>query len=446
MLLQRRNPVLAGAVVMAAALGVGCSSREAPFGAADAIRDNTGSLPVFPGAEGFGTSTVAGRAGRVIRVTTLAKDGHGSLREALLADGPRVVVFEVAGTIELNSNLNITRPFATVAGQTAPSPGITLAGGGLVVMTHDILVQHLRVRVGDRTRVDPENHDALVIGHESGNAYNVVFDHCSFGWAMDEVASTWYPGVRDITISRSIVSEGLSKSRHPKGEHSKGLLVGEHTVRVSVIGNLIAHNMQRNPLVKGNASALIAHNFIYDPGNEAIHLDDPQGAGPAFVTVVGNVVVPGPSSAGDWPAVHISTATSAGTRVFLGDNEAPRRTKDPWSVAQVDVSFDPRASAPPVWVTPLKQRPSSEVAEWVLATAGARPADRDDVDKRIVHEAATRTGRIIDSQEDVGGWPNLTRVSRLLQLPRDPVADSDTDGYTDLEEWLHALAADLEGR
>jgi hypothetical protein len=400
-------------------------------------------LRVFPGAEGFGVATVAGRGGQVIKVQTLAKDGPGSLKAALDQQGPRIIVFEVAGTIGLDRSLNVSNPYVTIAAQTAPSPGITLAGAPLVVRTHDVLIQHLRVRVGDRTQVDPDNADALAISHPSAEVYNVVIDHCSFSWAIDEVLSTWGPKVHDVTISRSIVSEGLSHSIHPKGEHSKGILVGDHSKRVAVLGNYLAHNLQRNPLLKGDVTALVAYNLIYNPGNEPIHFTDPEGSGPTLATIVGNRVVPGPSSLANWPAIIIHADVKAGTKIFLADN-APSKSDDPWSAARVDVTFGVMASEPPVPFRRVTWRSADEMQLWVLKNAGARPADRDAVDARVVDDVANRSGRIIDSQDEVGGWPALGTQVRPLSLPEAPNADPDGDGYTNMDDWLHQRSREVE--
>jgi hypothetical protein len=136
-------------------------------------------LPVFPGAEGFGTITRAGRGGRIIRVTNLSDRGQGSLREAIDAKGPRVIVFEVGGNINLKSHLKIRNPYVTVAGQTAPQPGITLTGASLSIKTHDVLIQHLRIRVGDRAiGPPPEDRDGIKIqGSKSAAAevYNIDY-------------------------------------------------------------------------------------------------------------------------------------------------------------------------------------------------------------------------------------------------------------------------------
>jgi len=393
---------------------------------------------VFPGAEGFGVATPAGRGGRVIRVTSLDDAGPGTLRAALAAAGARTIIFDVAGTITLTDYLEVTEPFVTLAGQTAPSPGITLRGAGLEISTHDVLVQHLRVRVGDTDAgPDPENRDALqVLGP---GAYNVVIDHVSLSWATDEVASTWYP-LRDVTIRHSIISEGLNRSAHPAGAHSSGLLIGDHSERVAVIGNLFAHNNDRNPLAKGNTSSLIVNNLIYDPGYRAIDLSDPEDAGPLRASIVGNVMVRGPSSS-ERGLVWISRSMKDGSRVFIADNAAPRVLD-----GARRSGADPVVREPPVWTSPLTVRPSGAVERWVLERAGARPADRDAVDRRLVQEVRSRGGRVIDSQTEAGGWPALAPTTRALALPANPGGDDDGDGYTNLEEWLHRLAAEVEGR
>ncbi len=153
-------------------------------------------LPAFRGAEGFGATTPGGRGGRVLRVTTLADSGPGSLRAALGTRGPRIVVFAVSGVIDDERPLCIEEPFVTVAGQTAPGDGITLAGEELRIQAHDVVLRHLRVRTGDaRTPHDGwDNRDAVNFGHprREGDTHDVVLDHCSFSWAVDETLTVWY--------------------------------------------------------------------------------------------------------------------------------------------------------------------------------------------------------------------------------------------------------------
>lgn len=396
-----------------------------------------GLLPVIPGLSGFGVETPAGRGGTIIRVTTLADRGEGSLRAALATLGRRVIVFEVAGTIELREDLEIAEPFVTVAGQTAPSPGVTLRGAGLRITTHDVLVQHVRIRVGnDSAGPRLENRDGLQI--LGSRAFNVVIDHVSVSWAVDEGVSTWFP-VRDVTIANSIVAEGLMRAGHPDGEHSTGILVGDHAIRVAVIGNLFAHNNRRNPMAKGQTASFIANNLIYDPGAVAIHLGNADRSGPHRATIVGNVFVPGPSTR-TTALVTLQPNVHRETEVYLNGNVAPALVAGAGSLP-----FEPLTEQAPLWPEGFAAWPAADVEQWVLAHAGARPADRDTVDQRLVAQVADRTGRIIDRPEEVGGWPALTPEQQPLEVPPLPHGDDDGDGYTNLEEWLHDLAARVEG-
>jgi hypothetical protein len=398
------------------------------------------ALPVFPGAAGFGTQTPAGRGGAIIRVTNLNNHGAGSLRDALQMQGARIVVFEVSGTIRLNADIQVLHPFVTIAGQTSPPPGITLRGAGLSIKTHDVLVQHLRIRVGDEPDGPyPSSRDALRILGPS--AFNVVVDHVSASWAIDENISTWFE-VHDITISNSIISEGLYRSLNKRGPHSKGLLIGDKASRVAVYRNLFAKNVDRSPLVKGGGTVAVVNNLMYDSGSkkfiDMVNVDD---AGPIMVAAVGNVLIRGKDTPAGAAAVRVHKSVKPGSFIYLLDNEYDGR------LLIYGTAFMPRTFDYPVQL--LKSTPivaSQQVEELVLAQAGARPAERDPVDARIIAEVRSRSGRIIDSQREVGGWPPQTYNYRKLALPPNPNGDDDQDGYTNIEEVLHYLAALVEGK
>jgi hypothetical protein len=411
----------------------------------DGMRDYTGQLAVFPDAQGFGMTTPAGRGGKIIRVTTLADDGPGSLREALTAKGPRTVIFEVGGVIPLKRHIEIEEPFLTVAGQTAPSPGITIINEGLRIRVHDVLVQHIRIRVGDSPlKVLPQKRSGLCIDplpERNQEGFNVVIDHCSGSWGVDENFATWEPGVHDVTFRQCIIAEGLSNAGHPKGEHSKGLLIGDHSKRVAVIGNLFAHNTERNPYVKGDVSALIVNNLIYNPGAQAIHLCDYYRVGPYAAQIVGNVFIPGPNTPADLAMIRLNNPSPVESRVYLKDN----LILDKGVAIQRSMLYAWYITRDPVMdLKPLTIHPAAEVKDWVLRTAGARPADRDAVDQSVVQDVKNLTGKIIDSPNQVGGYPQTPPVSRTLQLPTNPDCDDNHDGYTNLEHWLHDLAQELE--
>lgn len=409
----------------------------------------SGGLPVIPGAYGFGMDTPAGRFGRVLRVTSLEDDPSdprpGTLRHAVLEEGPRVIVFEVSGTIDLEERLRIGDPFLTIAGQTAPSPGITLRGHHMSIRTHDVLIQHIRIRAGDLSGGEP---DAVQVENSgSQEVYNVVLDHCSFSWAVDENTSTWgYLGerVHDVTFRNLLISEALDDSDHEKGPHSKGMLIGDGNERIAVLGNIFAHNADRNPEFKGGATGVVVNNLIYnwDPDQQATHLswEEHLPGMPVLLSVVGNVYLRGPDMplSSEAYAVEVFDRAPSNSRLYLDDNVHPDII-----LFHNEASFDPRVDTRPIWVDGLTARAGSTVESWILNRAGARPAERDAVDRRVIDEIRTRSGRIIDSQADVGGWPVLPVNRRTLELPPDPNGDDDGDGYTNLEEWLYQFSVQV---
>lgn len=399
------------------------------------------TLPVFPGAVGFGTETPAGRGGTVYAVTTLNDGGSGSLRDAVNASGPRIIVFEISGTIELKSDLDITNPYITIAGQTAPSPGITIRNRRVRIATHDVLIQHIRVRVGD-TAGGTRDGIAMDDPNPSGppDIYNIVIDRCSVSWARDENISFWYnndeDGTHDITVSNSIISEGLHVY-----DHSMGMLVGRHSDRIAIVRNLFAHNHARNPVLQGGTSAIVINNVVYNSMFKGIMLQNPHSEGPQEASIIGNSVILGPdSTTGPEWAVYIQDDINRGSQIFIEDNECVRCGADPWSGVINQASNDVRVAEPTLVTDSLIPWRASEIEHWVLDHAGARAADRDSVDTRVVASVRNRTGRIIDSQSDVGGFPELAVRTRALSVPTRPHEDDDGDGYSNVEEWLHGYS------
>ncbi len=409
------------------------------------------ALPVIPGATGFGIDTPAGRGGEVYRITNLNASGSGSLAECVGAEGPRVCIFEVSGTIRLPSDLNIQNPFLTIAGQTAPSPGITLRDSGLKVATHDVLVQHIRIRVGDHPDGhQPNDRDGLKIMHGNDFVHNVVIDHVSVSWSIDELMSTW-ADIGDITIRNSIFAEPLEDSLHPSGPHAFGpLLVGGDRARVSMTNSIIAHGRERNPRTATNL--FFANNLVYnwqDRGTEIFNRD----GNTSRTSIIGNVYKPGPNTGSTLGIVIQPNHGSSnlwildGTQVYVRDNRGQGYdANNPWAMVDNNAGNNVRTNSPPITVPGFEPMNSQDVEQHVLAAAGARPADRDSVDERITRQIANGEGRIIDSQRDVGGWPTLGQNQVRHTLPDNPNRDSNGNGYTNLEEWLHEMAAQVEGR
>ena len=369
--------------------------------------------------------TRGGAGGRIIRVTTLAKDGPGSLKAALDAKGPRVVVFEVGGNIDLGRTaLTITEPFLTIAGQTAPSPGITIIRGGIDLKGHDVILSHLRVMTG----ADGQGHFS---GWEADAfstvaAHNVIVEHCSFLWALDENMSASGPRFdgrdvnewrkntsHDVLFRDNLAAEGLAFASHPKGEHSKGSLIHDNTTNITFYRNVFAHNVERAPLVKGGAQVLMINNLIYDPGHRAVHynLMNLECTGHPYVTgqitAVGNVMRGGNSTDPGLPFLMLG---GDGDLAFYGrDNRAVDRFGDKlpmfgrYGETQAKLI---EARAPLASLSGYAILPSGEVETSVLQTAGARPWDRAPDDIRILFFVAEGRGEVIDDEHEVGpGYP-----------------------------------------
>ena len=392
----------------------------------------TGSVIAFPGAVGYAAHTAGGRGGQIIRVTTLAPDGPGSLVAALETKGPRVIVFEVGGVIDLQMReLKITEPFLTVAGQTAPSPGITLIRTGFDILTHDVILQHIRIRTGSggNARTGRWDPDAI----STVDAYNIIVDHCSLTWAIDENLSAsgprftganpdeWRKAVsHSITFSNNLIAEGLAHSTHPKGEHSKGSLIHDNVNDILIIGNLYAHNYERNPLFKGGVRGMVINNLIYDPGPRAVHynLIPEEWYGRRYETgrmaLMGNVLRAGPSTPAQIALFMLGG--SGDIELYEKDNIAVDRLGNPLPLTGRYTTSKARiipAARPelPFGVTVL---PANEVEEAVIRNAGARPWDRDAIDSRIVADTVEGRGQIIDSETQVGGYPQYAETRRAF--------------------------------
>ncbi|WP_129641180.1 pectate lyase family protein [Peristeroidobacter agariperforans] len=381
------------------------------------------NLLAFPGALGAAAQTPGGRGGKIIRVTTLDATGPGSLLEALETKGPRIVVFEVGGVIDMQKHeIKIKEPFLTVAGQTAPSPGITIIRTGIDVLTHDVILQHIRVRTGSagaepRKGWEPDAFSTI-------GAYNVIVDHCSMTWAVDENLSAsgprftgktveeWRKGTSHaITFSNNIIAEGLRHSTHSKGEHSKGSLIHDNASDILIINNLYAHNHERNPLFKGGVHGMVINNLIYNPGPRAVHynLIAEEWRGQQYqngkLALIGNVLRGGPSTPAHLPLLMLGG--SGDLEYYEADNiavdwtgqELPKFGRYTNSSAKLIPMAKP---ALPFGVQPLA---AGEVQDAVIRDAGARPWDRDPVDARIVADTIEGRGEIIDSENDVGGYP-----------------------------------------
>ncbi len=436
-------------------LNISCSGRTA-------LAHQETMQPAFPFAEGFGRYAQGGRGGKVYTVTSLADDGPGSLREALTAEGPRTVVFAVSGIIELETDLKVRHGRLTVAGQTAPGDGITLRNRALVVEADHVIIRHVRIRPGDEAGVET---DALWV--RGGD--HVIIDHVSASWGNDETL-TVSPNPNDpqsnignVTVQWSIISESLNESVHRKGEHGYGSLVrGTGGSHYSFHHNLWAHHRARMPR-PGNyldrASDPVgpimdfSNNVFYNWGQDASGYNADTDSVSRY-NFVNNYYLQGPDSQG---ARAFEESSPFAQPWFAGNVMNHEVPDDPWSI----VRFKNPGTVPASVPHPngqVKVEPASAAYRAVLAHAGAS-LHRDAIDLRVIEDVRVGTGRIIDSQAEVGGWPQVAgcqapqdsdddgmpdwwETGRGLDVHHDADGrnDPDGDGYTNLEDYLNHMA------
>jgi len=430
-------------------------------------------LLAFPGAEGFGRLTKGGRGGPVVEVMNLKDAGPGSLRQALSAMGPRTVIFRVGGIIELQNSIRITEPYLTVAGQTAPGDGITIKGGMLDVRTHDVIIRHIRVRPGPGAP-NPEGADSIQVTRPG--SHNIILDHVSMSWGVDELFSTWGNAneVSNVSVQWSIVSEALhcATPSHPEGCHGKGVLLGNGSSQITFHHNLLIHNDDRNAEIQGGKHDFV-NNVIYNWGSHAsVHL--PYHA-PLKMNLVGNYYIPGPSSPLKPPVRLYGGKTFGGRPLYSASSEI-------YLKGNLDTLYRPNNSEPETKVLklinggfsvaqarfdypPVTTTDASQAKIDVLAYAGANGLvteedlvldNRDAIDQRLVNDVLKGTGRIINDPSQVGGYAPFTSKAAPLDTDHDGMPDTwelgnglnvedgsdgswdtDHDGYTNLEEYLN---------
>ncbi len=390
-------------------------------------------FPVLQGVSGFGLDAIGGRGGKVIVVNNLNKEGEGSLAEAIGFDFPRIIVFEVAGVIDLEKKgLRIRNPYVTIAGQTAPSPGITLIKGGIGITTHDVIIQHIKVRPGKagESLSGTWSTDAISTG---GGAWNVIIDHVSATWASDETISASGPRFEGsnpdewrkntshkVTISNCIIAQSLNRNLSDKFHPSKGTLIHDNASEILVYGNLFANNVDRNPLCKGGTETAIVNNFVFNPGTSVIHyaLVPTQWEGHAIVTgkltVEGNLIEYGPNT-----SEKITPGLFSGpVEVYWKDNMVIEALKkevgapDNPNLVGLKMNEMLFAKSRPVWPDGLVTLPATEVKNYVLKNAGAFPWDRDEIDKKIIEGVKAGIGQYIETEDEVDGYPEVKPVYR----------------------------------
>ncbi|WP_127140790.1 Ig-like domain-containing protein [Flagellimonas marinaquae] len=418
-----------------------------------------GALKAFPGAKGFGQNTVGGRGGRIIHVTTLNETGPGSLVEAMHASGPRIIVFDVAGEINWTSERAITNPYCTIAGQTAPSPGITIRGGALRISASEVIVRYLRIRPGNSV----ENDAVRILNRKSNSVLeNVIIDHVSMGWANDEIfavggnsSGAVNAPVRNITLQNSIIHENLDG-------YNYAALLGRNVHNMSVIQNYWANNGNRVPehTYADGSSFEFVNNVLYNY-NRAVTVS----YGASIFDSVGNVFKPD----SDYPpgqANHVyqlnryenpNGLVSEGI-VWEDDNIEIGSYNNPYGMTNGNW-IENGANGRGLPNSPYTPIPSEQVVDIVLNDVGPSVLFPDAVDARLLGDWIDQNGvQGITDISAVGGFPNLVSVEHptTYDSDNDGMADAweiitygnlsskasddnDGNGYTNIEEFVYAL-------
>ena len=440
--------------------------------------------PAFPGAEGGGKFVTGGRGGTVYFVNTLEDTNtgntatrEGSLRWCLGRSGARTIVFKVGGTIKLTSRLNISNGNVTIAGQTAPGDGICIKDYEVVVDADNVIIRYMRFRLGDE--ITTHEPDALWGRYRN----NIMLDHCSVSWSIDEAASFYSNS--NFTMQWCFITESLNSSIHDKGNHGYGGLWGGKNATFH--HNLLAHHNSRNPRFNGWKRSGLSYynpmdeerldfrnNVIYNWGSNSGYGGEAAGK----YNIVANYYKPGPqtSSGSRSRIVNVDIDASSaygprwGTFYVTGNyfHNNSSVTSNNWNGVTYASGVDKvacRADVPFENIQ-IPQHTAEKAFEKVLAYGGASLV-RDAVDARISGEVlngtftytGSKTGYkgIIDSQADVGGWPvynggEVPQDSNFDGIPDNWLEtnypgktsnDKNEEGYTYLEVYINSLVADI---
>jgi len=421
----------------------------------------------FPGAEGYGRFAQGGRGGDVYHVTNLNDSGPGSFRDGIdSAQGPRTIVFEVSGTIKLERALDLTRSNVTIAGQTAPGDGIALRDHTFKIKDcSDVIVRYIRVRLGDESKTAS---DTIAVEHAS----DVILDHVTATWGVDGTMDTEY--ISNFTLQWSMYGEALNEATHHKGSHAMLMSLRKTSGNVSLHHNLFFSSRNRHPTLGGGSPEQCNPKAIFDFRNNVLYnWNGSTNLGIGQFNLINNYYRPGPSTDTDddhypiRPKVEVDNVTVGymnGT-VFEWKKEwtADNHLAMQWGVR--DEGYPGNVSRKrfclPEEPVEMADRPTTHPARkayvLVLDKAGAS-LSRDAADRRVVKGIRDRTHRLIDSQDEVGGWPELKSRPAPKDRDRDGMADAwerahnhapkdpedrngdaDKDGYTNLEKYLNSL-------
>jgi hypothetical protein len=406
-------------------------------------------IPAFPEAEGAGTDTPGGRGGEVYLVTTLNDSGEGSLRDACEAEGPRMVVVNVDGIIQLESPIRIANPFITIAGQAAPGGGICLTNHGLSITADDVVVRYLRIREVEDTAIEIQT------------AQRVVIDHCSVSWSKGPAVAV-RGGQGGITLQWNLFAETLHNPERP----TVGINIAGDEGTYSVHHNYFAHHYAGSPYFSGGNAAPgptldLRYNVVYDYGNIA----GDSGGGPAQYNLIGNIYKMGPSTEYDLRAkgfrfnsmdasIYASNNTLVDSPMVSNNNFLLLRMPDDFILRR---HFEMLRPGSPFPAPPVTESTQETTERRVLTEAGASKPKRDSADARIAAQFRLGGGRLIADPAEIGEWPEYESGEPIADADRDGMpdewetqfglspsdpddsrGDADEDGYTNIEEYLNS--------
>jgi len=434
-------------------------------------------LPAFPGAEGEGMYVTGGRGGDVYHVTNLNNTGTGSLRNGITsATGARTIVFDISGTISLDSTLRVNKSNITIAGQTAPGMGILIRNYGVTVDSGNTILRHIRIRPGDAKKGQKTDNPVGFYGDplELKNS-NIIVDHCSTSWGIDESTSSAGASFNNVTVQYCTIAQGLDQSGlwhdywEPNynpggtGHHGYGSLIKPISGSgvASFHHNLWAMNQNRNPAVGtyGTGDTLkadIRNNVIYNNHNNGYS----SGASLRVdMNYVGNYIIAGPETDSSWLTRAFNSYAANNMYIYQSGNkiDSDKDTTLDGSNTDGNMFTGPYTPLPSsVSMKSVTTQTADDAYNTVLAQSGAFYWNRDSVDANFISNVKNMTGSIIDSQNEVGGYPTIPSETRAAGwdtdndgMPNfweqwygtnpaaaDPNSDRDGDQYKDLEEYL----------
>ena len=423
----------------------------------------------FPGAEGYGRFVTGGRGGVVYEVTNLNDSGPGSLRDAIETKGARTVVFRVSGTIKLESKLGIKNPNITIAGQTAPGDGICIRDYPVSIESGDhignVIIRYLRFRLGDSSNVEDDSFTAKRMS-------DIIIDHCTMSWAVDENCSPY--NNTNFTMQWCMIYEGLYESIHDKGLHSYGGIWGG--IGATFHHNLFAHNTSRNPRFNGFRISHPSEPELVDFVNNVIYnwgFNSTYGGEEGNQNIRNNYFKYGPATKESVRSRIVEPYDDESNWYIDGNYVygSPLVTEDNWLGVHGDHADYQRTKkmSEPFPIASVITQSAEDCFEIVLENVGCNFPIRDVHDQRVIEEARTGTATyggswgtglgIIDSQQDVGGWPELNSFPASIDTDHDGMPDEweiandlnpddgedrnnvNDVGYTMLEKYLNSLVS-----